>query len=158
MYVVKFRPNFCYFFKTLQKWIINAAVLCLALCYRNRGKSELCFCDLSWTIRVWDMFGNVIARIQLEDILNASLFSISLSHMIKGNSVDLYRVIQKEVYTLKNLFYKKLLKLNPCPVYGRKGDLSKFWYRWSEAAHHWGCGCCYLWHDATSVGRAGLSI
>jgi hypothetical protein len=48
--------------------------------------------------------------------------------------------------------------LNPCPVYGWKENLSKFWYRWSELAHHWGCGCCYLWHVATSVGKAGLSI
>jgi hypothetical protein len=47
---------------------------------------------------------------------------------------------------------------NPCPVYRWKGNLSKFWYRWSEVVHHWGCGCCYLWHAATSVGRAGLSI
>jgi hypothetical protein len=43
-------------------------------------------------------------------------------------------------------------------VYGWKGNLSKFWCRWSEAAHHWGCGCCYLWYAATNVGRAGLSI
>jgi hypothetical protein len=53
---------------------------------------------------------------------------------------------------------QKLLTLNPCPVYEWKGNLSKFLYRWSEAAHHWGCGCCYLWHAATCVGRAGLSI
>jgi hypothetical protein len=39
-----------------------------------------------------------------------------------------------------------------------KSCFSEFWYRWSEAAHHWGCGCSYLWHAATSVGRAGLSI
>jgi hypothetical protein len=32
------------------------------------------------------------------------------------------------------------------------------WYRWSEAVHHWGCCCCYLWRTATSVRRAGLSI
>jgi hypothetical protein len=31
------------------------------------------------------------------------------------------------------------------------------WYRLSEAAHHWSCDRCYLWHAATSVGRAGLS-
>jgi hypothetical protein len=43
-------------------------------------------------------------------------------------------------------------------VYGWKGNLSKFWYRWYEAAHHWGCGCCYMWHAATSVGRVGLLI
>jgi hypothetical protein len=53
---------------------------------------------------------------------------------------------------------QKLLTLNPCPVNGWKGNFSKFWYRWSEAARHWGCGSCYLWHAATSVGRAGLSI
>jgi hypothetical protein len=53
---------------------------------------------------------------------------------------------------------RKLLALNLCPVHGWKGNLSKFWYRWSEVAHHWGCGCCCLWHAATSVGRAGLSI
>jgi hypothetical protein len=43
-------------------------------------------------------------------------------------------------------------------VYGWKGNLSKFWYRWSEASHLWGCGWCYLWHAATSVGNAGISI
>jgi hypothetical protein len=43
-------------------------------------------------------------------------------------------------------------------VYGWKGNLSEFWYRWSETAHYWGRGCCYLWHAATSVRRAGLSI
>jgi hypothetical protein len=53
---------------------------------------------------------------------------------------------------------QKLLTLNPCPVYGWKLNHSEFCYGLSEAAHHWGCGCCYLWHAATSVGRAGLSI
>jgi hypothetical protein len=53
---------------------------------------------------------------------------------------------------------QKLLTLNPCPVYGWKGNLLKFLYQWSEAAHHLGCGCCYLWHAVTSVGIAGLSI
>jgi hypothetical protein len=64
----------------------------------------------------------------------------------------------KKKYTLQKFILRKLLTLNPCPVYGWKGNLSEFWYRWSEAAHHWGCGCCCLWHAATSVGRAGLSI
>jgi hypothetical protein len=53
---------------------------------------------------------------------------------------------------------QKLLTLNPYPVYGWKVNLSKFRYRWSEATHHWGCGCCYLWNAATSVGIAVLSI
>jgi hypothetical protein len=60
----------------------------------------------------------------------------------------------KKKYTLSKFYFTNLLMLNPCPVYGWKGNLSKFWYRLSEAAHHWGCGCCYLWHAATSVGRA----
>jgi hypothetical protein len=42
---------------------------------------------------------------------------------------SLYRVIKKEVCTLKNLFYKKILTLNPCLVYRWKRNLSKFWYR-----------------------------
>jgi hypothetical protein len=56
----------------------------------------------------------------------------------------------------RKFILQKLLKLNPCPVYRRKGHLSKFWYRWSEAAHHLGCGCCYLWH-VTRVERSELS-
>jgi hypothetical protein len=74
------------------------------------------------------------------------------------NCCNLYRVIQKRSTHFQKFILQKLLTLNPCPVYGWKGNLSKFWYRWSEAAHHWGCGCCYLWHVATSVGRTGLSI
>jgi hypothetical protein len=64
----------------------------------------------------------------------------------------------KKKYTLSKICLKKLLTLNPCPVYGWKGNLSKFWSRWSEAAHHLGCGCCYLWRASMSVGRVGLSI
>jgi hypothetical protein len=67
-------------------------------------------------------------------------------------------LLKKEVYTFKNWFHKKILMQNPCPVYRWKGNLSKFWYLWSEAEHHWGCGCCYLWHAVTSVGRVALSI
>jgi hypothetical protein len=43
-----------------------------------------------------------------------------------GTFLHLYRVIQKEVYTSKNVFYKKILMLNPCSVYGWKGNLSQF--------------------------------
>jgi hypothetical protein len=64
----------------------------------------------------------------------------------------------KRSINFQKFILRKLLTLNPCPVYGWKGNLSKFWYRWSEAAHHWGYGCCYLCHAVTSVGRAGLSI
>jgi hypothetical protein len=64
----------------------------------------------------------------------------------------------KRSIQFQKFILQKLLTLNPCPVYGWKGNLSKFWYRWFEAAHHWGCGCCFLWHAVTSVGRAGLSI
>jgi hypothetical protein len=73
----------------------------------------------------------------------------------------LFSIIQgysKISIRFQKLILQKLLTLNPCPVYGWKGNLSKFWYPWSDAARHWGCGCCYLWHAATSVGRAGLSI
>jgi hypothetical protein len=85
---------------------------------------------------------------------------------VVGNMVLLYRHkhkydntgLFKKKYTLSKFFSQKLLKLNSCPVCGWKGNLSKFWYRLYEAAHHWGCGCCYLWHAATSVGRARLSI
>jgi hypothetical protein len=59
---------------------------------------------------------------------------------------------------LQKFILQKLLTLSLYPVHRWKGALSKFWYRWSEAAYLWGCGCCYLWHAATSVGRAGLSI
>jgi hypothetical protein len=59
---------------------------------------------------------------------------------------------------LQQFNLKNLLMLSPCPVYGWKVSHSKFWYRWSEAAHHWGCGYCYMWHATTSVRRAGLSI
>jgi hypothetical protein len=65
----------------------------------------------------------------------------------------------KNKYTLSKIYFtKKLLTLNPCLVHLWKGNLSKLWYRWSEAAHHWRCGCWNLLHAATSVGRAGLSI
>jgi hypothetical protein len=73
------------------------------------------------------------------------------------------KVINIQGYSKRSILFQKfiiqkLLTLNPCPVYGWKRNPLKFWYRWSEAAHHWGCGCCYLWHAATSVGRAGLLI
>jgi hypothetical protein len=48
------------------------------------------------------------------------------NNMIHWHLQKLYRVIQKEVYTLKKFILQKLLILNPCPVYGWKGNLSKF--------------------------------
>jgi hypothetical protein len=69
-----------------------------------------------------------------------------------------YTGLFKKKYTLQKFILQKLLTLNPCPMCGWKGNLSKFWNRWSEEAHHWGSGWCYLWHAATSVGRVGLSI
>jgi hypothetical protein len=78
------------------------------------------------------------------------------------DATSLYVIViqgySKRSIQFQKFILQKLLKLNPCHVYGWKGNLSKFWYRWSEAAHHWGCGSCYLWRAATSVGRAGLSI
>jgi hypothetical protein len=79
-----------------------------------------------------------------------SVFLLSSRWHIQGYS--------KRSIHFQKFILQKILTLNPCPVYGWKGNLSKFWYRWSEPAHHWGCGCCYLWHAATSVGRAGLTI
>jgi hypothetical protein len=70
----------------------------------------------------------------------------------------LHGVIQKRSLHFQRFILQKLLTLNPCAVFGWKGNLSKFWYLWSEAVHHWGCGFCYLWHAATSLGTAGLSI
>jgi hypothetical protein len=66
-------------------------------------------------------------------------------------------------YSKRSIHFQKfilqnILKLKPCPVCRWKGNFSKFWYWWSEVAHHWGCGCCYLWHAATNVGKAGLLI
>jgi hypothetical protein len=71
-------------------------------------------------------------------------------------SMNVHGCLKRSLHFQK-LFYKNDWRY-PCPVYGWKVNLSKFWYRWSEAAHHWGCGCCYVWHAATSVGRAGLLI
>jgi hypothetical protein len=71
--------------------------------------------------------------------------------------VDIQRHSKRSI-NFQKFILQKLLMLNPCPVYGWKGNLSKFWYRLSKVVHHWGCGCYYLWHAATSVGRAGLSI
>jgi hypothetical protein len=64
----------------------------------------------------------------------------------------------KKKYTLSKMYFTKTTddKSMSCVRMERKS--LKFWCRWSEAAHHWGCGCCYLWHAATSVGKAGLSI
>jgi hypothetical protein len=74
----------------------------------------------------------------------------TIAYTIQGDS--------KSSINFQKFVLQELLTLNPCHVYGLKINLSKFWYRLSEAAHHWGCGCCYLWHAATSVGRAVLSI
>jgi hypothetical protein len=64
----------------------------------------------------------------------------------------------KRSIQFQKFILQKLLMQSPCPVYRWKGNLSKFWYWWYEVAHHWGCGCCYLWNAAMSVGRAGLWI
>jgi hypothetical protein len=74
-----------------------------------------------------------------------------------------YTTIPIQGYSKKSIHFQKfilqkLLKLNPCPVCGWKGNLSKLWSQWSKTVHHWGCGCCNLWNDLTSVGRAGLKI
>jgi hypothetical protein len=81
---------------------------------------------------------------------NVCLSDANISAVIQGFS--------KRSIHFQKFILQQLLTLNPCPVYGWKGNLSKFWYRWSEAARHWGCSCCCLWHAATSVGKAGLSI
>jgi hypothetical protein len=73
-------------------------------------------------------------------------------------TIKVYRVIKKEIYTFKILFYKNTDAKSISCAYGWKGNLTKFWYRWSEAGHHWGCGCCCPWHAATSIGNAGISI
>jgi hypothetical protein len=78
--------------------------------------------------------------------------------MCTQNGGKIIQGYSKRSTHFQTFILQKLLTLNPCTVYGWKGNLSEFWYRWSEAAHHWGCGYCYLWHAATSVGRAGLSI
>jgi hypothetical protein len=78
--------------------------------------------------------------------------------MLSRRSKKKYTGLFKKKYKLSKIYFTKLLKLNSCPVYGWKGNLSNLWYWWSEEAHHWGCGCCYLWHAVTSLGRAGLSI
>jgi hypothetical protein len=82
--------------------------------------------------------------------LNSATNAISFNIIIQGYS--------KRSIHFQKFILQKLLMLNPCPVYGWKGNLSKFWYWWSEVVHHRGCGCCYLWNAMTSVGRAGLSI
>jgi hypothetical protein len=80
---------------------------------------------------------------------------LQLRHVCLFRRVQVY---SKRSINFQKFILQKLLTLNPCHVYGWKGNLSEFWHRWSEAAHHWGCGCCYLWHAATSVERAGLPI
>jgi hypothetical protein len=85
---------------------------------------------------------------------NSSSFHL-LSISLWLNNIQGYS--ERSIYFQKFIL-QKLLTLNPHPVYGWKGNLSKFWYRWSEAAHHWACGCYYLWHAVTSVGRAKLLI
>jgi hypothetical protein len=79
-------------------------------------------------------------------------------YLRKRRMCSIIQGYSKSSIHFQKFILQKLLMLNPCPVYGWKGNLSKFWYRWSEAEHHWGCGCCYLWHAVTSVGRAGLLI
>jgi hypothetical protein len=81
-----------------------------------------------------------------------------ISHNKKPRNLQTIQGYSKWSIHFQKCILQKLLTLNPCPVYGWKGNHSKFWFRWSEAAHHWGCGCCSLWHAATSVGRVGLSI
>jgi hypothetical protein len=95
---------------------------------------------------------------------NLLFWTVTYWYGVRGhrNPLSLLRTFiqgySKRSINFQKFILQKILTLNPCPLWGWKGNLSKFWYRLSEAAHHWGCGCCYLWHAVTSVGRAGLSI
>jgi hypothetical protein len=74
-----------------------------------------------------------------------------------GHKVNIQGYWKRSIHFQKFIL-QKLRTLNPCLLCGWKGNLWEFWYWWSEAAHHWGCGFCYLWHAAMSVGRAILLI
>jgi hypothetical protein len=77
---------------------------------------------------------------------------------------NVYTGLFKKKYTLLKIYFtKKLLTLNPCPVYGWKRNLSKFWSEsptrcaerlilkwWSNFTHKWKsqtpqCPCVGLW-------------